>query len=352
MFKYISGLMIGMILLTCTPANADGDIIIGPGKGILWSGLPYNLSRVREDKVTTTRVYPSLILGFNSGNYQAECSDSMVAGMEAISAGLWGFKVVPGVYLIPRATVSGSMSVGFYGVKKDINGTLGYPETKVDGSLGVLGFCATTPEYYVRAGYEMRFNISGDWVIYADGTQTPTAKAVTLPVFQVYGAAVGGPVNRPLTLKVAGVDCSVSTPNNINFGNILYSGIENQELATVISPFTVSCKQGAVPAAVNINASFRANSGIYNTDSTQLALTQGGGYITGEMGNGMTGSGSCAAHPTALKFDQTLLKLTALPLADPSVDFNSTITWRLCSGGATLPVGSISASTELSIVFS
>ena len=353
MLNFIIKITTGLFLFICLQLQAATNIIVGPGKGIVWSGDPFTTSFNRVETKDTTMVYTNLIIALNANVYQSECSDTTLPGMEIISGGLWGLKLAQGIYLIPRVTVTGYMIPDLNKPRIEFNGTLGYPEIKVSNTNTPSGFCVqSSPNYYVRKGAEIHINMSGDWIIYADGTQAPTATPIKLPVFYANSAGLAKvSIDQPLTVKVTGVDCSVATQTNINFGNTLYNATPDAELGLVTSPFSVSCKQGSVPTAVNINASFKANTGIFNANNTQLALTQGGGYITGEIGNGLTGSGACVAHPAALNFGQKPLKLATLLATDPSVDMNSTITWRLCSAGATLPVGNISASTELSIVF-
>lgn len=363
-------LLTSSLLLTSISVDAL-DIIVGPGQGIVWSGSPYsfNVSGVQGGGLHWYGIGIGYI--YTTGNCQEPKQ------MTKLPEGFSGYKITTGIYLVPRAVVTGQL---FYGPNTSnldgaynhiFSGTLGYPETKVVDSTGAefprdTSWCLITPWIYAKEGEKKEMSVSGDWIIYADGTQIPSETIFQSPQLKGSLWSAVGPtapldtgenyLNKVLvsglTIKVVGVVCTVSTQTNINFNEAVYDARPDTEIASVTSPFSVSCKQGALPTTVNINASFRANTGIFNGNKTQLSLTQGGGYITGEIGRGVTGSGECAAHPSSLSFAQEPLNLTKLLSTSPSVDYSNTITWRLCSGGNDLPVGNVSASTELSIVFS
>lgn len=349
-------------------------IMVGPGNGIVWSGSPFNLSL----NGTHGNVSHSYYYGLGPLYSGGACVDS--PKFEALPEGFVGYKITTGIYLVPRARVSGQL---YYGLKKNdpssasnhiISGTMGYPETKVIDQNGVpwelaTGWCPKLTTVYPVIGKTKEMSLSGDWIIYATGNQIPSStihkissnmEGLLRTVFTPQAGLESdtGPVQvnqtllSDISIRVVGVQCNVNTQVHINFGEILYDARPNTELASVTSPFSINCKQGLDPVTVNINASFKANTGYYNGDVTQLALTEGGGYITGEIGKGLTGSGECTSHPSSLSFAQVPIKLTTLLSTSPSVDENNTITWRLCSGGTDLPVGNVNASTELSIVFS
>ncbi|WP_430673389.1 hypothetical protein [Klebsiella aerogenes] len=371
MFLRFLYIFISVVTLSNSPVYAV-EILVGPGKGIMWSGHPFNLN------VTGTHGYLKHSYYVGLGYLYSGGSCYQPSAVELVDGEFYGYKVAQGIYIIPRGLVSGQL---FYGMKQNdpasasnhiISGTIGYPKTKITDQNGTEwgvdgAWCPELLSVYPVAGKNKELNLSGDWIIYADGTQIPSATPYKLKndlkglIRSAAASSEGSDTGNTqlnqillsdISVRVIGVQCNINTQVNVNFGDILYDAKQNTELASVISPFSVTCKQGAIPTTVNINASFRANTGYYNGDSTQLALTEGGGYITGEIGKGVTGSGACVSHPSSIRFDQIPIKLATLLSTDSSVDENNTITWRLCSGGADLPVGSINATTELSIVFS
>ncbi|MGG7694725.1 hypothetical protein HPS26_23125 [Klebsiella aerogenes] len=371
MFLRFLYVFISVITLSNLPVYAV-EIIVGPGRGIIWSGNPFNLN------VTGTHGYLQHTYYLGLGNLYSGGSCYQASAVELVDEGFYGYKVTTGIYIAPRGHVSGQL---FYGMKQNdptsasnhiLSGTIGYPETKVIDQNGTEwevpnAWCPKLSTVYPVAGKNKEINLSGDWIIYADGTQVPSATPYKLKnnfqglIRSSAASAEGSDTGNTqlsqillseISVRVIGVQCNINTQINVNFGDILYDAKQNSELASVTSPFSVTCTQGSIPTTVNINASFRANTGYYNGDSTQLALTEGGGYITGEIGKGVTGSGACVSHPSSISFDQIPIKLATFPSTESSVDENNTITWRLCSGGADLPVGSINATTELSIVFS
>ncbi|HBM2987491.1 TPA: hypothetical protein OMS29_004905 [Klebsiella aerogenes] len=372
MFLRIFNLIIIYIILN-TPGYAT-EIIVGPGKGIIWSGYPFNLTQ------SGTHGYEAHNYIIGLGYLYSSNSCFQPKEIVQLPEGFYGFKVTTGVYILPRARISGQL---YYGMQKFsptafnhiLSGTIGYPETKITDQNGTpwdmshsdAAWCPRLIGVYPKAGEKKEISISGDWIIYVDGTQIPSSTVYKLSkplegllrtIYTAVESGDTGSVNTnkillsDISIRVIGVECNVNTQINVNFGDVLYDATQNAELASVISPFSVSCTQGTQPVTVNINASFRSNTGYYNGDATQLALTEGGGYITGEIGKGITGSGACASHPSSLNFSQVPIKLATLLATDPSIDENNTITWRLCSGGTDLPVGNINATTELSIVFS
>lgn len=347
MLRHIKIIFTFSILFFSTYTIA-ADIVVGPEKGIIWSGFPFNVTYSRID-VTNGPGINMRKIGIDTKNWEYSCMPT--PQIESTVDGYLGYKIAKGIYFIPRAIVSGQ-SVNSLGQLEKTDGTLGYPDTKITTFNPSKTWCYKAGLDYRSAKYETKATISGDWIIWADGTQVPSATIFKIPQFVASALLKSQVITAPLTVQVVGVQCSVNVQNNVDLGYAEYNATPNAELASAISPFFVSCKQGSVPTTANINASFRANTSIFNTDNTQLALTQGGGYITGEISNGVTGTGACSSHPSSINFSQAPIKLMTLPASTPSIDFNSTITWRLCSGGAQLPVGNISSSAELSIVFS
>lgn len=362
--------LVNLITLASIPAYAF-DLVIGPGKGIVWSGNPFSLN------VSATHGHGIHSYAVGMGYFYSKSTCFQPSQVVLLPEGFHAYKITTGIYMAPRANINGQL---FYGLEQNnpngaynhsFSGTIGYPETNVRESNGTpmrfdSPWCMDTSWVYAVSGEKKEINVSGDWIIYADGTQVPSPTIYKAPNLAANIVTNTGPsatldtgnnnlyklIVSDISLRVVGVTCNVNTQLNVNFGDIPYDSQNDAELAAVTSPFSVSCKQGALPASVNINASFRANTGFFNGVNTQLALTQGGGYITGEIGRGVTGTGACTSHPSSLNFSQTPINLTSLAATSPSVDYNNLITWRLCSGGSTLPVGSINSSAELSIVFS
>ncbi|HHQ6629446.1 TPA: hypothetical protein ACSTL1_000863 [Serratia fonticola] len=122
------------------------------------------------------------------------------------------------------------------------------------------------------------------------------------------------------------------------------------ELAAQSYPLITNCGQSSDFIDANINLQFRALSGLYKSAPTRLALRQGGGYITGEIDNGVTGSGNCAAT-SGLPFDNRQLKIGRITQAEISQSITNQVTWRLCSGGKDLPLGNVSAAAEMLVTF-
>jgi len=135
-----------------------------------------------------------------------------------------------------------------------------------------------------------------------------------------------------ITLRISSLECSVNTPTTINFNSVGRNTQTGAELASISLPLNTTCGQPNDQINANINLQFRALTGIYEGVPSRLALTQGGGYITGEIDNGVTGSGLCNAT-TGLPFDNTQLKVGSITSAESSKSLTNQVTWRLCSGG-------------------
>ncbi|WP_244157324.1 adhesin [Serratia oryzae] len=189
----------------------------------------------------------------------------------------------------------------------------------------------------------------------ADGTQQSGQSQIPPMYFASFSAISIGdrsvvilPSN--ITLRVSTLECTINTPLTINFGGVLRNTQVNAELASRSVPFIVNCGQSSNFIDANINVQLRALTGLFGGAPTRLALSQGGGYITGEIDNGVTGSGACT-ETNGLRFDNTPVKIGSINRAQSSVTTSNQLTWRLCSGGSSLPSGAVTASTEMLVTF-
>lgn len=289
-------------------------------------------------------------------------------------AGYKVYQIAPGVGIIPRATGTAQYTVASKpSTPETMTATIGLPETKGMTSTGHnitspvrqynYHWCVpirddmtvTTDDTRVIGSAPRTASMSGDWVIVANGTQT--SREVTLPA--AYGGTPSGdgrgvlrsiifPTN--ITLRVSNLTCTVVTTKQINFGNVERNTTVNSELASRTYPLVVSCSQDTDRINANINVQFGPLSGLYGGNRYRLALAEGNGYITGEIDNGVTSSGACNLN-TGIPFDNTQIKVGNILATDTSKTFSNQVTWRLCSGGANLPTGPVTASAEMLVTF-
>ncbi|WP_431225954.1 adhesin (plasmid) [Serratia sp. L9] len=272
---------------------------------------------------------------------------------------------VPGVGLIPRASGSGSYN-RYNGVRQTLSGTIGLPETK---GTSTAQSTITSPNGYEwclppsMVGMEdfylalatRTMTLSGTWVLVADGTQQAGEATVPPMYFASFSFTPSGdrsvsilPTN--ISVRISTLECTVNTPTAIDFGPVNRKTQANAELAVKPVPLITSCGQPSDRINANINLQFRQLSGLYGGAASRLALSQGGGYITGEIDNGMTGSGACTAT-TGLRFDNIAIKQGSITSAQSSTTLANQLTWRLCSGGSSLPSGPVTASAEMLVTF-
>ncbi|MCL1027746.1 hypothetical protein KAJ71_01610 [Serratia sp. arafor3] len=275
-------------------------------------------------------------------------------------------KLTSNVGLIPRATGNASFSRYDHTDVTSLSGTLGLPETK-----GVVsdGNTVTSPDtfswclppamkfglYYYNPTAPRTATISGTWVLVADGQQT--SGEIKMPVMyagsfseKLSGDKRASILPSNITLRISTLECSVNTPTSITFGNVMKNQQAGYELGAQSYPLTTSCGQPSDQIDANINLQFRPITGLYNAEKTRLALHEGGGYITGEIDNSVTGSGSCTAT-SGLPFDNSQLKIGSITKAQSSLSITNQVTWRLCSGGKDLPLGNVSAAAEMLVTF-
>ncbi len=355
------GLVCLMLIMQPVVSALAETITIGKGTGIVWEGLPYNvtLNGPLNNSSLTGRYG---LLAVSDSNVQC-MSDGKLQGI----GGYMAFPIsgVPGIGLIPRATAVANYTRSNK-IRQALNGTIGLPDTK--GSSSTQSTVSTPYGYswclspenadssiFYSPTVARSVTLSGDWVMVADGTQQTSEGAIPPIYFGSYSTDSGGDLTTRilpyyLYLRVSTLECSVSTPTAINFGYVSRNTDAGAELALQPVGLIATCGQGSDRINANINLQFRAISGLYNNEPSRLALNQGGAYITGEIDGGVTGSGSCGAT-TGLKFDNTAIKLGSITSAESSKTLANQVIWRLCSGGSSLPAGAVTASTEMLVTF-
>lgn len=343
------------LALTVPKYCAAETITIGKGSGVLWEGLPFNVT------LSGAMTHASLGSAYglmNIGNSNTKCMSSTdlttIGGYKAL-------QIAPGVGLIPRATGQATYTA-YDGSTKSFTGTIGLPETR-GGNSGELtspnGYEWCLPpsmtsggNFYSASGSRV-VNITGTWVLVADGTQTssnvaiPTMWASSFSVLRT-GDRYQSISPASLDLRISTIECSVNTPTVINFGTVTRNLTANTELGIQTNSFNVTCTQKSSLVTANISVQFRPLTSLYEGSKNRLALAQGGGYITGEI-PGVTDSGTCNAN-SGINFNNEAIKIGRMPMQFINT-FNNQITWRLCSGGNALPSGAVSASTEMLVTF-
>lgn len=358
-------LLIFLLAIATQPLHAQ-TITIGRGSGIVWEGLPFNasLSGGYSGNAAINSWYAMLMITFNTTQCLGKDDVTTISGYKT-------FQIAPGVGLIPRATANASYNV-LDGSVETLSGTLGLPDTIGRTSTGInvgtgsfikssTAWCLNVRDDHgsqwvlaTRGGYRT-VSIKGNWAMVADGNQTsqeikiPTMYAASFAGIYLVDTRYQSILPGNITLRISALSCTVATTTNIDFGSVQRNSQVGAELATLSYPLNVSCGQPTDKIDANINVQFSPISGLYNTDSSKLALTQGGGYITGEI-VGVTGSGSCVGT-TGLRFNNTQYKLGSITSMEQSKVLNNQITWRLCSGGASLPTGNVDASAEMLVTF-
>ena len=353
-------------LLTCLTAPVSAETItIGKGSGILWEGMPFNetLSGPLTDSDLIPK-YALLAVTDSTGSCLDAAKLRTVAGYSALQ-----FKGVQGVGLIPRATGTAnySMYTGLnsetYGV---VTGTIGLPKTEgVATNYGTVSspngkqWCLPPAMESINSFYwpwvPRTASLAGTWLLVADGTQLAGEIQIPPMYFGSFSNHKNGDkyvsiLPSSITLRISTLECSVNTPLTIDFGQVVRNTQANAELAVKQVPLITTCGQASERINANINLQFRAISGLYGSDPSRLALSQQGGYITGEIDNGLTGSGACTAT-SGLRFDNTAVKLGSISNVESSKTFNHQLIWRLCSGGSSLPSGAVNASAEMLVTF-
>ncbi|CNK84370.1 Uncharacterised protein [Yersinia mollaretii] len=339
-------------------------ITIGKGTGIVWEGMPFNETLSKP----IVNSYMSINEGLLAVSYFGTKTCSYTSGFTNIG-GYMARQIAPGVGLLPRANVSASYIL-YDGKAETLTGTIGLPQTQGKTSSNITvtspsGFdwCLSPRMVNVASLYKYSSNrtasISGNWVLVADGTQVSSDISLgnmyfgsnSLPAQGDISGSIGISIlPAGITLRISTLECTVSTPTMINFGSVERLTQVGAELATYSSSMMTACSQDSNQINANINLQFKALTSLYGNQPTRLALAQGGGYITGEIDNGVTGSGVCTGT-SGLPFDNTAVKIGNIISSETTKVINNQVTWRLCSGGASLPVGNVNASAEMLVTF-
>lgn len=351
---------ITLIMALAMPVQAE-TITIGKGTGILWEGMPFNetLGGSLDSPVLWVR-YGLLSISSISSRCMDSSSLKSIGGYQALP-----LNGVPGVGLIPRATGTATYTRNS-GVRQEMTGTIGLPDTKGSSTSDAnvsspSGYAWCLPpsmtendNFYSSSGTRSA-TLSGTWVLVADGTQK--AGEVTMPAmyFGSYSRVGSGDkkvsiLPQNISLRISTLECTVNTPTTIDFGAVIRNTKAYAELAVKPVQLVTTCGQTTDKINANINLQFLQTSGLYDGAASRLALKQGGGYITGEIDGGVTGSGACTAT-TGLKFDNTPVKQGNITNTQSSKTLTNQLTWRLCSGGSSLPTGAVTASTEMLVTF-
>lgn len=350
-----------LALATVLPPVQAETIVIGKGSGVVWEGMPF--SHTLEGPMTSSLHFTTSLFGVSSTTYACN-----VPAPLAIINGVRSFQIAPGVGFVPRLSVDGFFT-RYDNSTAHFGGTIGLPATEVrmdngqsmQKSVGAwcfspLGSAENVLNYYSTTG-PRQVNFNGNWAIITDGTQT-SQDNITIPTyyFATYSYAGRGDyfaqaLPTVLNLRISTLECIVDTPTQIDFGSVPYIIQAGTELAMKSNPLSTQCNQDAGASInANINVQLRSLSGHHGSNPRYLALNEGGGYITGEINNGITGSGACNLS-TGVVFDGTLMPIGAVTTAQTGTNFINEITWRLCSGGNDLPTGRVTASAELLVTF-
>lgn len=355
----LGGLVLGLM---AQPARAE-TITIGKGTGIVWEGLPFNVT------LSGPMYISALISHYAMAAISSSNQSCLRVGDLRVVDGYNGLLITNGVVLIPRVVIAAQYRLSD-GTDEQLTGTIGLPDTSgMGGATPVVSsesreWCLNPRNVFDVGFYDPNFtrtvNFSGTWVMAANGLQRNAE--ITLP--SMYAASFSyqfqtGSLYTPIlpsniTLRISTLECAISTPTEINFGTVERNTTVNSELALLTNPLTVTCSQGIDDANTrinaNINVQFHPISGLFEGDSHRLALTQGGGYITGEIDNAVTGSGACNLN-SGVAFDGTQIKIGEISETESNKAFSNQVTWRLCSGGASLPVGPVTAAADMIVTF-
>lgn len=363
--NYLSSLFICVLpLLTIVTAQSRAETItIGKGSGVIWEGLPYNVTMTGAMGSSAVEPrYGLLAISPQTGSCTYLSSLVTISGQRT-------HLIAPGVGIIPRATGTANF-VRYDNTPETLTGTIGLPQS---GGTTTAGEVITNPiftggqftwclppsmsnnDYFYNYAAPRTATLTGTWVIVANGSQTNGEFTLNPMYAGSYSASRSGdkfiqifPSN--VTLRISTLECQVATTTAINFGGVRRNTQAGAEMAVKPYPLSVSCSQPSNMINANINVQFRAISGQYNSTPSRLALTQGGGYITGEIDHGVTGSGVCSGTG-GIPFDNTQLKVGSISAAETTKTTSNNVIWRLCSGGTALPVGAVDASAEMLVTF-
>lgn len=337
------------LVLFASQALQANTLTIGKGSGEVWRGDAFSANR---QLILNSFEDPSTTGGAASiTNSLSECIESSL--LTTIS-GVPTWRIAQGIGLVPAATFSASTYSGATIVS--MNGTIGLNGTQGEMSTGGSAAIPSGRAWCLNFGginpsIQQSFSVSGSWVILTDGTQQ--SGLYTIP--RMYAGTFTSDKSNTVGiitythLRVNFVSCTISTPTTVNFGTAARNITPNAELASQSSPFAVTCGQDD-PNTIDTNINVQFSGNVFEGNTSRLALNEGGGYITGEIGNGVTGSGTCDAT-TGVNFNSTDINVGVLTASTLNQTFDNQITWRLCSGGALLPTGPVTASANVAVTY-
>lgn len=350
---------LALILAAASPASAE-VITIGKGSGIVWEGMPFNksISRPLYNTELVTR-FGLLAISSSTGVCMQTNQLKQIAGYMTLALG------DSGAGLVPRATGSATYS-RYNNARETLTGTVGLPKTKGTTTAGAstmspsgYEWClppSMTDSYYFYSSTANRTaTLAGTWVIVANGNQKSVEVQVPAMYFGSYSRIQEGDKTEQIlpsniTLRISTLECTVNTPTAIDYRNVMRNTQAGAELAKLTYPLTTTCGQSTDKISANINLQFRALTGLNSGNAARLALRQGGGWVTGEISNGATGSGACTSA-SGIPFDNTTVKVGAISSAEASKNLSHQVTWRLCSAGSSLPQGAVDAAAEMLVTF-
>lgn len=347
-----------LMSVVMTPALAE-TITIGQGSGILWEGMPFSvtLSGALQNP-NLNPIYGLLAISNLSDRCMLDTTLTTMAGYSV-------FKIAPGIGLMPRATGTARYQ-RYSGIEETLTGNIGLPQTIGQTSSGTVVYsppgrawclppAMTSLSNFYNQAADRTARFTGTWVLIADGTQKTSEVRIPAMYAGSFSTSGGGDkrtviLPADISLRISTLTCTVDTPTTIDFGTVQRNNQSGAELASVTLPLITTCTQPSDRISANINLQFRALTTLFGNSPSRLALSQGGGYITGEISNNVTGSGNCAAT-SGLPFDNTPLKAGAITAAQTSQTLANQVTWRLCSAGSGLPSGVVNASAEMLVTF-
>lgn len=324
-------------------------LTIGKGSGEVWRGDPFsahvNLALSGREDISTIAGAAAIT------NSTSECIPSTdlitIGNSDAI-------RIAPGVGLVPIADFS--VSTIYNGRSVSMIGTIGMNGTQglmTDGRNGAAppnrAWCLNFVD--INPATQQALNISGMWAIVTDGSQQ-TGMYTIPPMHASSSVLLQTKIASILTytqLRVTSIACSIATTTNVNFGTAARDITPFAELANFTAPLTVTCDQDE-PDTIDTNINVQFSGKVFGGNTSRLALNEDGGYITGEIGNGVTGSGTCDAS-TGVQFNSTDINVGVLGASTLNQTYANQITWRLCSGGNNLPTGPVTASANVAVTY-
>ncbi len=355
----------GILSLTLHSAVYAETITINGGKGQLWSGKTFNITMTGTGvtNMAPNFGFPNVAMALGS-NY-IFCSEK---DYSAMVNGAQGVRLAPGIIIVPQASFQVTYT-NTAGRVVEAGGEFG-PNPFLSANIASSPPLQLSQKYANCANFgdvntvspfhgspTRRVWMVGSWSIHGDGTQ----KNTTITDFRAHttlwaaSTQVESLFSPETIIKVSTLECNVSTPATINFGDVPYSNEAGKELGKTTSVINASCSQNGQGSNYNMNLEFRAVSGIYNGDYSRLKLKEGGGYITGEIKNavGANFNGQCNLS-NGIKFNQSKIKIATITPAEKTKSVDTPVTWRLCSAGNKsdpLPYGKVNATAEVAITF-